>query len=55
MRRSQHDKMAAPVFVGCPKCGEMMRPHRVCPACGYYKNREVLPPPVVEEADAAQG
>lgn len=53
MRRAQHDKMAAPVVVSCPKCQEVMRPHRVCPSCGYYRNREVLPPPVEEAADDA--
>jgi len=25
----------------CPECGEMMRPHHVCPHCGAYKGREV--------------
>lgn len=54
MRRSQHDKMDTPIFVRCPKCSEVTRPHRVCASCGYYKNQEVLPPPVVEEADAPQ-
>lgn len=26
----------------CPQCGGMHQPHRVCPACGYYKGRQVL-------------
>jgi large subunit ribosomal protein L32 len=26
----------------CTRCGESKLPHRVCPACGYYKNRQVL-------------
>ena len=26
----------------CPQCHEPKLPHRVCRACGYYKNREVI-------------
>jgi large subunit ribosomal protein L32 len=26
----------------CPECGAPCQPHRVCPACGKYKGRQVL-------------
>ncbi|MCJ8330960.1 MAG: 50S ribosomal protein L32 [Lentisphaeria bacterium] len=26
----------------CTKCGASKLPHRVCDACGYYKDREVI-------------
>ena len=26
----------------CPQCGAPKLPHRVCPNCGFYKNREVI-------------
>ena len=26
----------------CPKCGSTVASHTVCPACGYYKGRQVL-------------
>ena len=26
----------------CPKCHEPKLNHRVCPSCGYYKDREVI-------------
>jgi large subunit ribosomal protein L32 len=26
----------------CPQCGAAQQPHRVCPACGYYKGRQVV-------------
>ena len=26
----------------CPKCGEVVKPHRVCKACGTYKGKEVI-------------
>jgi large subunit ribosomal protein L32 len=42
MRRAHHDKVTAPNVIPCPKCGDMMLPHRVCPACGHYKGRKVL-------------
>ena len=33
MRRS-HNAMEIPGMTKCPKCGEMIKPHRVCPKCG---------------------
>lgn len=42
MRRANHDKVTAPNVIPCPNCGDMMLPHRVCPACGHYKGREVI-------------
>jgi large subunit ribosomal protein L32 len=42
MRRANHDKVTAPGVVPCAACGEMMLPHRVCPACGKYKGRQVV-------------
>jgi large subunit ribosomal protein L32 len=41
-RRAQHDKVVAPNLIPCPNCEELMMPHRVCPACGHYKGREVI-------------
>lgn len=26
----------------CSKCGKKLLPHVVCPACGYYKGKEVI-------------
>ena len=48
MRRS-HDALKAASGVECPNCGEMKRPHHVCPACGHYADREVVS--MVEEID----
>ncbi|MCC6008780.1 MAG: 50S ribosomal protein L32 [Rhodobacteraceae bacterium] len=41
MRRS-HDALVAANPTECPNCGELKRPHHVCPACGYYDEREVV-------------
>ena len=40
-RRANHDKITAPNVVPCPNCGDVMISHRACPACGYYKGRQV--------------
>lgn len=41
MRRS-HNALELPGMVKCSNCGEMIKPHRVCPKCGTYKNKEVI-------------
>lgn len=41
MRRT-HDKIDAPTMIKCPNCSEMIKPHRVCSKCGYYKNKNVI-------------
>ena len=41
MRRT-HYKITANDTVKCPKCGEAVRPHRVCANCGTYKGKEVI-------------
>ncbi|MEM7745517.1 MAG: 50S ribosomal protein L32 [Pseudomonadota bacterium] len=41
MRRA-HDALTATMGHECPNCGELKRPHHVCGACGYYREREVV-------------
>ena len=41
MRRA-HDSLVAGNPAECPNCGELKRPHHVCPACGFYDGREVV-------------
>lgn len=41
-RRAANSKVSAPTLVECPQCHEPKVPHRVCPECGYYKNKEVI-------------
>ena len=48
MRRS-HMALAKEVHVECSNCGELKRPHHVCPSCGHYDGREVM------AADKAKG
>jgi large subunit ribosomal protein L32 len=42
MRRA-HDALQVPGMSLCPQCKEPKQPHRACPACGYYKGKEVRP------------
>ncbi len=41
MRRA-HDSLVAANPNECPNCGELKRPHHVCPSCGFYNDREVV-------------
>jgi len=41
MRRS-HDALVAGNPNECSSCGELKRPHHVCPSCGHYDSREVV-------------
>lgn len=40
-KRRTHYKIAANGLVECSNCGEMIRPHRVCKVCGFYKGEQV--------------
>ena len=48
MRRA-HDSLTADNPSECSNCGELKRPHHVCPACGHYADREVVA--MVDEID----
>ena len=41
MRRS-HDALTAASYMECPNCGELKRPHHVCPKCGQYDGKDVV-------------
>jgi len=34
--------LATTALCKCDKCGEMKLSHCACPACGYYKSRQVI-------------
>lgn len=41
-KRRTHWKIETKTLIECPHCHSFMRPHRVCPSCGYYKGRLIL-------------
>ncbi|MEM0935587.1 MAG: 50S ribosomal protein L32 [Pseudomonadota bacterium] len=47
--RRAHDALVAGNPGECDNCGELKRPHHVCPACGHYGGREVVA--MVDEID----
>ncbi|MCX6639183.1 MAG: 50S ribosomal protein L32 [bacterium] len=43
-KRRTHFKLSLPGLSKCPSCGEIKAPHRVCPNCGFYRDRKVIVP-----------
>lgn len=41
-KRRAHQSLVPPSLSICPKCKLKKMPHRVCPHCGYYKNKAFL-------------
>lgn len=41
-KRRSHQALSAKTFSECPECHQPVIPHRVCPACGHYKGRQVM-------------
>ena len=42
-KRRTHWKLVAPNVVECPRCHAPRLPHHVCPDCGFYNGRLVIP------------
>jgi len=41
-RRRSHQALDKTNLIPCPKCKEMILPHRYCPFCGTYNGKEVV-------------
>ena len=41
-RQGGNSRFTLPQVITCPQCAEPYIPHRVCPACGFYKGRQIL-------------
>ncbi len=41
-KRRAHQGLTPPNVVLCPRCKSPKLPHRVCPSCGYYKNKAFI-------------
>ncbi len=42
--RRSHHKVRLPQLTICPQCKQARLAHHVCPNCGSYRGRQVLPP-----------
>ena len=42
-RRRTHDSLTVAQLVPCDNCGEMKRPHIMCPSCRTYRGITVFP------------
>ena len=40
--RRAHDHLQSVSLAECPNCHERKLPHRACPKCGHYRDREVI-------------
>jgi len=41
-KRRSHLALSNSNIISCQNCGSMIKPHKVCRECGYYKNKEVV-------------
>lgn len=41
-KRRANWKLTIPGLVECPQCHTLIKPHRVCPECGFYKGKFVV-------------
>ncbi len=41
-QRRSHHALKSPPFSLCSHCKKEIRPHTVCPNCGYFKGRQVI-------------
>jgi large subunit ribosomal protein L32 len=41
MRRA-HDALPLPSLALCSNCGNPKLPHRACPECGFYREKQVI-------------
>jgi len=41
-RGRAHKKLAEKRYATCPRCEAARLPHRICPSCGYYKDRAYI-------------
>lgn len=41
-KRRSHLALSAQTIIACNNCGAMIKPHRVCRECGFYKGKEAI-------------
>ena len=41
-QRRAHDFLKTSSYTECQNCGETIRPHHICPACGHYGSKQII-------------
>lgn len=41
-KRRSHLALSVGTIINCANCGAMIKPHRVCRECGFYKGKEAI-------------
>ena len=41
-KRRSHQALSPIATIVCSHCNQVTLPHRVCPNCGWYQNRQVV-------------
>ncbi|MDT8287325.1 MAG: 50S ribosomal protein L32 [Elusimicrobiales bacterium] len=54
-RRAQNWKLELKSLSGCPQCGAMRLPHRVCSSCGSYNGKLEVPRKEKKKEEEQQG
>ncbi len=52
--RRAHHAIGKPNLIPCQNCGSFILPHKVCPACGYYKGKLEVAPKVKKPKKAEE-
>ena len=50
-KRRTHYKAKLLFLIKCAHCEAKIRPHRICPICGYYKGKPYIVKKVKEKKD----
>ena len=40
--RRSHDALKSVQLVRCKNCSAAIKPHHICPNCGYYRSRQMI-------------
>ena len=41
-KRRSHHALPMPTLIECSRCGQPVKPHRVCGHCGNYRGRQIV-------------
>lgn len=52
-KRRSHWKLTTLSLTRCGQCAKPIRPHRVCPSCGFYRGRQAVTMPAPKPKTSA--